>query len=106
MASTALPPSAALFSPEDVVSFCRVAAGWVQRGLCGAVLRARTGDADILLAMHSDGSPEPLWGVEKHWDQTYWLVNRSRQALALGATIDEVLGYLALPAEQASASVH
>src|SRR5688500_4466173 len=48
MASNVIPPSAALFTPEDVVAFCRVAAGWVQGGLCGAVLRARVGDADIL----------------------------------------------------------
>jgi hypothetical protein len=103
MASNVIPPSAALFTPEDVVAFCRVAAGWVQGGLCGAVLRARVGDADILLVMRNDGSTEPLWGVEKHADQTYWLVDRSRQALGFGATMDEVLHYLDLPAEQAAA---
>ena len=101
-----IPPGAALFTPEDVVAFCRVAVGWVQGGLCGAVLRARVGDADILLAMRNDGSAEPLWAVEKYGDQTYWLVNRSRQALAFGAAMNEVLGYLDLPAEQAGASVH
>jgi hypothetical protein len=106
MTSNVIPPGAALFTPEDVVAFCRVAAGWVQRGLCGAVLRARVGDADILLVMRHDGSTEPLWAVEKHADQTCWLVNRSRQALAFGAAIDEVLSYLDLPAEQAGASVH
>ena len=55
--------------------------------------------------MRHDGSTEPLWTVEKHSDQTYWLVDRSRQALGFGATMDEVLRYLDLPAEQA-ASVH
>jgi hypothetical protein len=103
MTSNVIPPGAALFTPEDVVAFCRVAAGWVQRGLCGAVLRARVGDADILLVMRNDGSTEPLWAVEKHSDQTYWLVDRSRQALGFGATMDEVLRYLDLPAEQAAA---
>jgi hypothetical protein len=98
--------SAALFTPDDLVSFCRVAAGWVQRGLCGAVLRTRTEDADILLVMCDDGSAEPLWLVEKYTDQTYWLVNRSRQVLAYGATMDEVLGCLDLPAEQSGASMH
>jgi hypothetical protein len=106
MTSNVIPPGAAPFTPEDVVSFCRVVAGWARRGLCGAVLRARAGDADILLVMRNDGSPEPLWGVEKHSDQTYWLVNRSRQALAFGAAMDEVLRYLDLPAERAGASVH
>ena len=98
--------SAALFTPDDLVSFCRVAAGWVQRGLCGAVLRTRTEDADILLVMCDDGSAEPLWLVEKYTDQTYWLVNRSRQVLAYGATMDEVLGCLDSPAEQPDASMH
>ena len=103
MTSNVIPLSAALFTPEDVVAFCRVAAGWVQGGLCGAVLRARVGDADILLVMRHDGSTEPLWAIEKHADQTCWLVNRSRQALAFGAAMDEVLHYLDLPAEQAAA---
>jgi hypothetical protein len=106
MTSNVVSFSPALFTPEDVVSFCRVVAGWARRGLCGAVLRARVGDADILLVMRSDGSTEPLWAVEKHPDQTYWLVNRSRQALAFGAAMDEVLRYLELPAGQAGAAVH
>ena len=106
MASNVIPLDAALFTPEEVASFCRAAAGWFRRGLCGAVLRVRADDADVLLAMGDDGSTGPLWAVEKHPDQTYWLVNRSRQALAFGAAIDEVLGYLDLPAEQAGASVH
>jgi hypothetical protein len=106
MASTMIPPGAALFTPEDVVSFYRVAVGWIQRDLCGAVRRTQADGADILLAMSNDGSAEPLWGVEKHSDQTYWLVDRSRQALAFGAAMDEVLGYLDLPAERAGASVH
>ena len=98
-----LPPSPALFSPGDVASFCRVAGEWVQRGWCGALLRTQAGDADVLLVMGDDGSPDPLWAVEKYADQTYWLVNRSRQVLAFGATIDEVLGHLDGPAGQARA---
>jgi hypothetical protein len=106
MTGSTTPPSTALFTPEDVASFCRAVAGWVQRGLCGAVLRVRADDADVLLAMGGDGAPAPLWAVEKHPDHTYWLVNRSRQALAFGATIDDVLGYLALPEKPARAAVH
>jgi hypothetical protein len=106
MTGSTTPPSTALFTPEDVASFCRAVAGWVQRGLCGAVLRVRADDADVLLVMRGDGSPDPLWAVEKHPDHTYWLVNRSRQALAFGATIDDVLGYLALPEKPARAAVH
>jgi hypothetical protein len=101
-----IPLNVALFTPDDMVSFCRVAAGWIQRGLCGAVLRTRAEDADILLVMCDDGSAEPLWFVEKYRDQTYWLVNRSRQVLACGATMDEVLGCLDLPAGQAGAFLH
>jgi hypothetical protein len=56
--------------------------------------------------MCDDGSAEPLWLVEKYTDETYWLVNRSRQVLAYGATMDEVLGCLDLPAEQSGASMH
>jgi hypothetical protein len=96
----------ALFTPEDMASFCRALAEWVERGLCGAVLRTRTEDADILVVMCDDGSAEPLWLVEKYTDETYWLVNRSRQVLAYGATMDEVLGCLDLPAEQSGASMH
>jgi hypothetical protein len=106
MANNVIPFSAALFTPEDVASFCRAAAAWAQRGLCGAVLRVRADDADVLLVMGDDGSAEPLWGVEKHPDQTYWLVNRSRQALGYGASMDEVLGGLGPLAGTAGASVH
>ena len=74
--------------------------------MCGAVLRARADDADVLLAMCDDGSTGPLWAVEKYSDQTYWLVNQSRQALAFGASMDEVLGCLDLVAGPAGASVH
>ena len=56
--------------------------------------------------MRHNGSTEPLWTVEKHSDQTYWLVDRSRQALGFGAMMDEVLGYLPLPEKQVAASVH
>jgi hypothetical protein len=106
MTSNVIPPSAAPFTPEDLASFYRVAVGWVDRGLCNAVRRTQVDGADILLVMRNDGSAEPLWAVEKHPDQTYWLVNRSRQALAFGAAMDEVLRYLDLPAEQAGAPVH
>jgi hypothetical protein len=106
MISNAIALSAALFTPEDLVSFYRVAAGWIHRGLCGAVRRTQVDGTDILLVMCNDGSTGPLWGVEKYPDQTYWLVDRSRQALAFGATMDEVLCHLALPAEPAGAAVH
>jgi hypothetical protein len=56
--------------------------------------------------MCRDGSTGPLWAVEKHSDQTYWLVDRSRQALGFGAMMDEVLGYLPLPEKQVAAAVH
>ena len=106
MASNVIPPSAALFTPEDLACFYRVAVGWIQGGLCDAIRRTQADGADILLVMGRDGSTEPLWAVEKHGDQTYWLVDRSRQALGFGATMDEVLSYLPLPEKQVAASVH
>jgi hypothetical protein len=99
MASNITPSDAVLFTAEDVVSFCRIAVGWVQRSLCDAVLRTQANGADILVVM-SDGSRTPLWGVEKHPDDTYWLFTRSRQPLASGKTMEEVLGYLNLSGEQ------
>ena len=106
MASNMIPLSPALLTPEDLVSFYRVAVGWIQGGLCDAVRRTQADGADILLVMGRDGSTGPLWGVEKYPDQTYWLVNRSRQALAFGTAMDEVLSYLPLPEKQVAASVH
>ena len=103
MASNMISLSAALLTPEDLACFYRVAVGWIQGGLCDAIRRTQADGADILLVMGRDGSTEPPWAVEKHADQTCWLVNRSRQALAFGAAMDEVLGYLELPAEQAAA---
>ena len=104
MASNIISFDASLFTPDDLVCFCRVAVDWVERGLCGAILRTRADDVDSLLVMW-EGSNEPLWSVEKHKDTTYRLVSRSRKTLASGRTMDEVVRHLDLAGEQTSTSL-
>jgi hypothetical protein len=99
MTGNIVPFNALLFTAEDVTAFCRIAVAWVQRSLGDAVLRTQANGADILVVM-SNGSRTPLWGVAKHHDDTYWLFTRSRQPLASGKTMEEVLGYLNLSGQQ------
>jgi hypothetical protein len=105
MASKIISFDTSLFTPEDMMCFCRVALGWVERGLCGAILRTRTDSVDSLLVMW-EGSNEPLWSIEKHKDKTYRLVSRSRKTLASGRTMDEVVRHIDLVGQQNSASLH
>jgi hypothetical protein len=105
MASKIISFDSSLFTPEDLMCFCRVALGWVERGLCGAILRTQADNVDSLLVMW-EGSNEPLWSIEKHKDTTYRLVSRSRKTLASGRTMDEVVRHIDLAGQQNNASLH
>jgi hypothetical protein len=85
-----------LFTPEDVVLFCRVAAGWAQAGLCDMVLRNKAKTSDSLQVFAAT-SKVPLWSVEKGSNGRYRLIDGMGRRLNCAAAMEDVLRYLELP---------
>jgi hypothetical protein len=84
-----------LFTPEDVVLFCRVAATWAQAGLCDMVLRNKAEGSDSLQVFAAT-SKVPLWSVEKGSTGRYRLIDGLGRLLNCAA-MEDVLRDLERP---------